>query len=116
MADEFQTGRVNFQKFFDTIFIVLHGNASQAAESEFSMWAGRDSTHMQPAQFEEFYATGCRMDHNLSTSPAVVRANAQAGFRRADINSDCLLGRQEFVHAWLTLPSQFAALSQQHHF
>jgi Ca2+-binding EF-hand superfamily protein len=116
IADESKDGRVDFQEFFDTIFVVLHGNTSQTADFEFSMWAGRESTHMNPAQFEEFYATGCRMDHNRSAPPAVLRAEAQSAFRRADGNGDGLLDRGEFVRAWPSLPSQFAALSQQHHF
>ena len=108
--------RVDFQEFFDTIFVVLHGNSSQIADFEFSMWAGRESNYMLPAQFEEFYATGCRMDHNKSAAPEVVRTNAMAAFRRADVNCDGLLDRGEFLRAWSTMPSQLAALSKQHHF
>ncbi len=36
LADESRDGRVDFQEFFETIFVVLHGNASQTAEFEFS--------------------------------------------------------------------------------
>mmetsp|Transcript_18812 Transcript_18812/g.39642 ORF Transcript_18812/g.39642 Transcript_18812/m.39642 type:complete len:143 (+) Transcript_18812:403-831(+) len=116
LADESQDGRVGFQEFFDTIFVFLHGNSSQTAEFEFSMWAGRDSTYMHYAHFEEFYATGCRMDHTRSAPPAVVRSDAQSAFSRADTDGDGLLDREEFVRAWPALPSQLAGLSMQHHF
>ena len=116
LSDESQDGRVDFQEFFNTVFIILHGNANQTADFEFSMWAGRDSMYMHSAQFEEFYATGCRMDHNRSAPLAVVHTDAQSAFRHADTDGDGLLERGEFVRAWPALPSQFAGLSQQYHF
>ena len=56
------------------------------------------------------------MDHNRSAPAAVVRTDEQSAFSRADTDGDGLLDRGEFVCAWPALPSQFAALSMQHHF
>jgi Ca2+-binding EF-hand superfamily protein len=112
VADESGDGTVDFQEFFDTIFVVLHGSAEQIAEFEFSMWAGRGSNHMSPKQFEDLYAAGCRMDANRSSVESVVRMEAQSAFRRADAESNCLIDRAEFARIFPTIPSPLTVLSQ----
>ncbi len=115
VADESNDGTVDFQEFFDTIFIVLHGSASQIADFEFNMWAGRGATHMSPKQFEDLYAAGCRMDANRSSLDAVVRMEAQSAFRRADAESNCLIDRAEFARLHPTIPTPLAVLSKSLH-
>jgi hypothetical protein len=115
VADESGDGAVDFQEFFDTIFIVLHGSPAQIAEFEFTMWAGRGATHMSPKQFEDLYAAGCRMDANRSSAASVVRMEAEAAFRRADAESNCLIDRAEFARILPTVPSPLSVLSQTLH-
>jgi hypothetical protein len=115
VADESGDGTIDFQEFFDTIFIVLHGSAAQIADFEFTMWAGRGATHMSLKQFEDLYAAGCRMDANRSSLDAVVRMEAQSAFRRADAESNCLIDRAEFARLHPTIPTPLAVLAQSLH-